>query len=78
MQFHDLINYYGTQAAAASAIGTSAQVVSAWKRNGIPLGRQYEIQVLTGGQLRASPTQTKKPAKATTWSKRTTFGKVPA
>ena len=54
MTFQELINHFGSQSAAAQAVGTSRQVVSAWKRNGIPLGRQYEIQFLTGGKLRAS------------------------
>lgn len=53
MDMNDLRKHFGTQAAAAAAIGKSKQVVSAWNRNGIPLGRQYEIQVLTGGRLRA-------------------------
>ena len=55
MDFQELKKHFGTQAKAAQAIGTSAQVVSAWKRNGIPIGRQYEIQFLTGGALKASP-----------------------
>ena len=55
MNFQELIEHFGTQAKAAKAIGTSAQVVSAWKKNGIPIGRQYEIQFLTGGKLRAFP-----------------------
>jgi hypothetical protein len=56
MNMQDLISHFGSQTAAAKAIGTSIQVVSSWKTKGrIPLGRQYEIQVLTGGQLRADP-----------------------
>ena len=51
MNMKQLVAHFGTQLAAAKAIGTSAQVVSAWNRNGIPIGRQYEIQVLTGGKL---------------------------
>jgi hypothetical protein len=54
MNFIELVNHFGSQANAAKAVGTSAQVVSAWKKNGIPLGRQYEIQILTGGVLRAT------------------------
>lgn len=56
MNIQELIAHFGSQTAAAKAIGTSLQVVSAWKRKGrIPPGRQYEIQILTGGQLRAGP-----------------------
>jgi len=53
MTFQDLKDHFGTQSDIARALRTSAQVVSAWKKNGIPVGRQYEIQVLTGGKLRA-------------------------
>jgi hypothetical protein len=57
MNFQDLINHFGSQANAAKAVGTSPQVVSMWKRNGIPPGRQFELQILTGGVLRASVVQ---------------------
>jgi hypothetical protein len=53
MNMNDLRRHYGNQKKAAAALKTSEQVVSAWNKNGIPIGRQYEIQVLTGGQLRA-------------------------
>lgn len=56
MTMQELIEHFGSQAAAARAIGVSLQVVSAWNaKNRIPLGRQYEIQVLTCGKLRADP-----------------------
>jgi hypothetical protein len=54
MNMQDLIDHFGSQSAIAKALGTSDQVVSAWKvKNRIPLGRQYEIQILTAGKLRA-------------------------
>jgi hypothetical protein len=54
MNMQDLIEHFGTQSAIAKALGTSDQVVSSWKvKNRIPLGRQYEIQILTAGKLRA-------------------------
>jgi DNA-binding transcriptional regulator YiaG len=56
MNIQDLIDHFGSQAAIAKALGTSAQVVSAWKvKNRVPIGRQYEIQLLTAGKLRADP-----------------------
>lgn len=56
MDTNDLREHFGSLTAAAKAIGTSIQVVSAWNtKNRIPIGRQYEIQVLTGGKLRAAP-----------------------
>ncbi len=53
MQYHQFIKHFGTATAAARILGISVQAISKWKRHGIPLGRQYEIQVLTGGTLRA-------------------------
>ena len=54
MNIQDLIEHFGSQAAIAKALNTSDQVVSAWKvKNRIPPGRQFEIQILTGGKLRA-------------------------
>jgi len=56
MNTQDLKNHFGTLTAAARAIGTSIQVVSAWNtKNRIPPGRQFEIQILTGGKLQADP-----------------------
>ena len=68
MDIQDLLEHFGSQHDIAKALGVSAQVVSAWKvKNRIPLGRQYEIQVLTGGKLQAdrghgaTPDKTPKP-----------------
>jgi transcriptional repressor of cell division inhibition gene dicB len=56
MTMQDLLDHFETQTAIAKALGTSVQVVSSWKaKKRIPLGRQYEIQVLTCGKLRADP-----------------------
>ena len=39
----------------AEVLGTSAQNVSGWLREGkIPRGREYELQVKSGGRLMAS------------------------
>jgi hypothetical protein len=57
MNFQDLISHFGSQSSTAKAVGTSPQVVSMWKKNGIPIGRQFEIQFLTGGVLRADVVQ---------------------
>jgi hypothetical protein len=55
MKFQDLVDHFGTQRKVAEALGISKQLASYWKRAGIPIGRQYEIQVLTGGKFRADP-----------------------
>jgi hypothetical protein len=62
MNMQDLIDHFGSQSAIAKALGTSDQVVSAWKvKNRIPLGRQYEIQILTAGKLRADAAHATRP-----------------
>ena len=55
MKFQELVDHYGSQQKVAEALGISKQLASYWKRAGIPLGRQYEIQVITGGKFRADP-----------------------
>lgn len=55
MTFQELIDHYGSQKQVAEALGISKQLASYWKRAGIPIGRQYEIQILTGGKFRADP-----------------------
>ena len=53
----DVVAFFGgTQVKAARAIGVRQSTVSEWVQIGyVPLGRQYELQVLTGGQLKADP-----------------------
>lgn len=57
----DVISHFGTQVNVASALGITQPTVSEWVQNGyVPLGRQYEIQVLTGGKLKADPASVKR------------------
>jgi metal-dependent amidase/aminoacylase/carboxypeptidase family protein len=53
MNVQQLAEHFGTQVAAANALGVTDKAVSAWKKRGIPLVRQYQIQVVTGGRLQA-------------------------
>jgi hypothetical protein len=56
MDYKQLLKHFGgslTETAAALQRPTST--VFFWKAHGIPRGVQFEIQVLTGGKLRASP-----------------------
>ena len=54
MTTDELINHFGTQQKAAKAIGISQPSVAGWiKAGSIPLPRQYQIQVITGGALQA-------------------------
>jgi hypothetical protein len=55
MNVQHLIRHFGSQANAALALNTSRQTISYWKAKGIPVGRQFQIQVLTGGILKADP-----------------------
>jgi DNA-binding transcriptional regulator YdaS (Cro superfamily) len=53
MTFKELIDHYGSQAAAARALGLKPPSVSEWKQEGIPLPRQAQYKLLTDGQLKA-------------------------
>jgi transcriptional repressor of cell division inhibition gene dicB len=55
MTFQELVDHFGSPRQVQEALGISKQLAAYWKRAGIPLGRQYEIQVLTGGKFRADP-----------------------
>lgn len=55
MNFDQIISHFGTQQRAADALGLSQSSVAEWKKNGIPEGRQFQIQVITEGALMADP-----------------------
>ena len=56
MKFDQLIKHFGSQVAAASAIGVTQPTLSNWKKRGrIPHLQQLRIEHLTKGKLRASP-----------------------
>jgi DNA-binding transcriptional regulator YdaS (Cro superfamily) len=47
--------FFNSQSDLARAVGVTSQAVNKWIAQGrIPLGRQFQIQVLTRGKLRAS------------------------
>lgn len=49
-----LIEYFGTQAKAARALGLSQPTVAGWVEAGeIPEARQYQVEIATSGALRA-------------------------
>lgn len=48
------VDYFGTKAAIADALGIKRSAVSQWGET-IPQGRAYQIEVMTGGQLKADP-----------------------
>ena len=51
----ELIEFFGGQAATARAVGCAQSSVAEWVVNGaVPEGRQYQVELATKGQLRAS------------------------
>mgnify|MGYP000868803193 CR=1 FL=1 len=61
MTYDELIGHFGSQAAAARALGVKQPSVWAW-RNGIPYLRQLDIEQKTGGALKASRGDTEERA----------------
>ena len=56
MRKQDVINHFGCVANLAKKLGCSTQAISQWPES-IPQGRAYQIEVLTGGKLKAKPAQ---------------------
>ncbi|MFM4795943.1 Cro/CI family transcriptional regulator [Aeromonas caviae] len=54
MRKHDAITHFGGVTATAKALGISHAAVVKWGDT-IPQGRAYQIEVLTGGELKADP-----------------------
>jgi DNA-binding transcriptional regulator YdaS (Cro superfamily) len=56
MKFNQLIDHFGSQVAAADALGVTQPTLSNWKKRGrIPHLQQLRIEHVTRGKLRASP-----------------------
>ena len=53
MTTKEAINHFGGVCKTATALKCSHSAVSRWKDNP-PKGRQFEIQILTGGTLKAA------------------------
>ena len=51
MKKQDAVNYFGTQAALARALGIGKASVNQWVE--IPLDRQCQIEIVTDGALKA-------------------------
>ncbi|ALP42775.1 MULTISPECIES: Cro/CI family transcriptional regulator [Aeromonas] len=61
MMKEEALSHFGGVVELAKALGCKPQAISQWGET-IPKGRAYQIEVLTGGQLKADPTQSR-PAK---------------
>jgi DNA-binding transcriptional regulator YdaS (Cro superfamily) len=56
MNFNDLMRHFGTQRAAAEALGMKYQAVNNWVSRGyIPWRSQIKLERVTRGKLRAEP-----------------------
>jgi hypothetical protein len=53
MTYADLIKHFGSQGAAARALGLSQPSVCDWQEKGIPLPRQAQYEIITDGALKA-------------------------
>ncbi len=56
------IEHFGGTKALAAALNLTYQAVHGWES--IPLARQYQIQVLSEGKLKADPSGPKSPQNA--------------
>jgi len=54
MTFADVLAHYKTQSAAARALGIAQASVAEWAKAGVPILRQYQIEVLSKGSLKVS------------------------
>lgn len=52
MRKQDVIHHFGSVGAVAGVLGITSQAVSMWPDT-VPLMRQYELERLTHGQLKA-------------------------
>lgn len=48
----DVIDHYGSVSAIAESLGITPQAVSMWPEV-VPLSRQWQIEILTSGSLKA-------------------------
>lgn len=52
MRKKDVVEHFGSQKAVAEALNLTEAAISAWPDD-VPRGRAFELQVLTGGKLKA-------------------------
>lgn len=56
MKFEQIVKHFGSQVAAATAIGCTQPTLSNWKKRGsIPQLQQLRIEMATLGKLKAKP-----------------------
>jgi len=57
MKLSEAVAHFGTEAEMARKLGISPQAVYQWNGK-VPMSRQYQIQLITKGKLKAGPDQT--------------------
>ena len=55
MKKDEVLAYYGTQRQLAQALGITQAAVAQWRE--VPMLRQYQLERLTGGALKAQDTR---------------------
>ena len=53
MDYAQIKTHYGSANKAALALGVSRQAVYRWRQTGVPLDKQFIIEQLTNGALKA-------------------------
>ncbi|WP_129138816.1 Cro/CI family transcriptional regulator [Modicisalibacter coralii] len=56
MRKADVIHFFGSVGAVATALGITSQAVSLWPET-VPLGRQFQLEKMTEGRLKADTPQ---------------------
>lgn len=56
MKKNDAIQHFGSVAALAKALNISPEAIYQWRED-VPLGRDFQLQVLTNGKLKARSRQ---------------------
>lgn len=62
MKSSEVIKHFKSRLEVSAALGVSYEAVRKWGEYP-PLGRQYQIQALTNGKLKAEPESSKRTAK---------------
>lgn len=55
MTYDDLVKHFGRPSRIAEALGVAPATVTGWRKDGIPSARQFVIQTMTRGRLKAEP-----------------------
>lgn len=54
MTFQEVLDHFGTKRKIATDLGITIQAVQQWADSGkVPLGRQFQIELVTKGKLQA-------------------------